>query len=73
MKSARKRSPARIWPTLEPRIAGLAALLVPSTGIVDYRRVALALARTSAGTAAKCYWTHAYAASLSDPPKWRLS
>jgi (S)-2-hydroxyglutarate dehydrogenase len=30
--------------TLEPRIAGLAALLVPSTGIVDYRRVALALA-----------------------------
>ena len=25
---------------LEPRIAGLAALLVPSTGIVDYRRVA---------------------------------
>jgi L-2-hydroxyglutarate oxidase len=29
---------------LEPRIAGLAALLVPSTGIVDYRRVALALA-----------------------------
>lgn len=30
--------------TLEPHIAGLAALLVPSTGIVDYRRVALALA-----------------------------
>jgi L-2-hydroxyglutarate oxidase len=30
--------------TLEPRIAGLAALLVPSTAIVDYRRVALALA-----------------------------
>src|SRR5882762_10025679 len=30
--------------TIEPRIAGLAALLVPSTGIVDYRRVALALA-----------------------------
>jgi (S)-2-hydroxyglutarate dehydrogenase len=30
--------------TLEPRIAGLAALLVPSAGIVDYRRVALALA-----------------------------
>jgi L-2-hydroxyglutarate oxidase len=30
--------------TLEPRIAGLAALLVPSTGIVDYRRVARALA-----------------------------
>ena len=30
--------------TLEPRIAGLAALLVPSTGIVDYRRVSLALA-----------------------------
>ena len=30
--------------TLEPRIAGLAALLIPSTGIVDYRRVALALA-----------------------------
>src|SRR6266403_1707289 len=30
--------------TLEPRIAGLAALLVPSTGIVDYRRVALARA-----------------------------
>jgi (S)-2-hydroxyglutarate dehydrogenase len=30
--------------TLEPRIAGLAALLVPSTGIVDYRRVAQALA-----------------------------
>ena len=29
---------------LEPRIAGLAALLVPSTGIVDYRRVSLALA-----------------------------
>src|SRR5580698_6352537 len=29
---------------LEPRIAGLAALLVPSTGIVDYRRVCLALA-----------------------------
>jgi len=29
--------------TLEPRIAGLAALLVPSTGIVDYRRVSLAL------------------------------
>jgi L-2-hydroxyglutarate oxidase len=29
---------------IEPRIAGLAALLVPSTGIVDYRRVALALA-----------------------------
>jgi L-2-hydroxyglutarate oxidase len=28
--------------TLEPRIAGLAALLVPSAGIVDYRRVALA-------------------------------
>jgi L-2-hydroxyglutarate oxidase len=30
--------------TLEPRIAGLAALLVPSTGIVDYRQVSLALA-----------------------------
>src|SRR3984957_17175147 len=30
--------------TLEPRIAGLAALLIPSTGIVDYRRVALAMA-----------------------------
>jgi L-2-hydroxyglutarate oxidase len=30
--------------TLEPRIAGLAALLVPSTGIVDYRRVSLKLA-----------------------------
>jgi L-2-hydroxyglutarate oxidase len=30
--------------TLEPRIAGLAALLVPGTGIVDYRRVSLALA-----------------------------
>jgi len=30
--------------TLEPRIAGRAALLVPSTGIVDYRRVAVALA-----------------------------
>jgi len=30
--------------TLEPRIAGLAALLVPSTGIVDYQRVCLALA-----------------------------
>jgi L-2-hydroxyglutarate oxidase len=30
--------------TLEPRISGLAALLVPSTGIVDYRRVSLALA-----------------------------
>jgi (S)-2-hydroxyglutarate dehydrogenase len=30
--------------SIEPRIAGLAALLVPSTGIVDYRRVALALA-----------------------------
>jgi L-2-hydroxyglutarate oxidase len=29
---------------LEPRIAGVAALLVRSTGIVDYRRVALALA-----------------------------
>jgi L-2-hydroxyglutarate oxidase len=29
---------------LEPRIAGLAALLVPGTGIVDYRRVSLALA-----------------------------
>jgi len=29
---------------IEPRISGLAALLVPSTGIVDYRRVALALA-----------------------------
>jgi L-2-hydroxyglutarate oxidase len=29
---------------LEPRIAGLAALLVPSTGIVDYQRVCLALA-----------------------------
>jgi L-2-hydroxyglutarate oxidase len=29
---------------LEPRIAGLAALLVPSTAIVDYRRVSLALA-----------------------------
>lgn len=29
--------------TLEPRIAGLAALLVPSTGIVDYRRVSVAL------------------------------
>jgi L-2-hydroxyglutarate oxidase len=29
---------------IEPRIAGLAALLVPSTGIVDYRHVALALA-----------------------------
>jgi L-2-hydroxyglutarate oxidase len=28
---------------LEPRISGLAALLVRSTGIVDYRRVALAL------------------------------
>jgi L-2-hydroxyglutarate oxidase len=28
---------------LEPRIAGVAALLVPSTGIVDYRRVAQAL------------------------------
>jgi L-2-hydroxyglutarate oxidase len=30
--------------TLEPRIAGRAALLVPGTGIVDYRRVAAALA-----------------------------
>ena len=29
---------------LEPRIAGLAALLVPSTGIVDYRRISRALA-----------------------------
>jgi len=29
---------------LEPRIAGLAALLVPGTGIVDYRRVSLAVA-----------------------------
>lgn len=29
---------------LEPAIAGLAALLVPDTGIVDYRRVAAALA-----------------------------
>jgi L-2-hydroxyglutarate oxidase len=29
---------------LEPRITGLAALLVPSTGIVDYRRVSRALA-----------------------------
>src|SRR5882672_8799415 len=28
--------------TLEPRVAGLAALLVPSGGIVGYRRVALA-------------------------------
>jgi len=31
--------------TLEPRITGLAALLVPSTGIVDYRRVSQALAK----------------------------
>src|SRR5260370_20430908 len=30
--------------TIEPRIARLSALLVPSTGIVDYRRVSLALA-----------------------------
>jgi L-2-hydroxyglutarate oxidase len=30
--------------TLEPRIAGLAAVLVPGTGIVDYRRVSRALA-----------------------------
>jgi L-2-hydroxyglutarate oxidase len=30
--------------TLEPRIAGLAALLVPGTAIVDYRRVSRALA-----------------------------
>jgi L-2-hydroxyglutarate oxidase len=30
--------------TLEPRITGLAALLVPSTGIVDYRRISRALA-----------------------------
>ena len=30
--------------SLEPRIAGLAALLVPSTGIVDYRRVSRAIA-----------------------------
>jgi L-2-hydroxyglutarate oxidase len=30
---------------LEPRIAGLAALRVPSTGIVDYRRVCRALAQ----------------------------
>jgi L-2-hydroxyglutarate oxidase len=30
--------------TLEPHITGLAALLVPSTGIVDYRRVSRALA-----------------------------
>jgi L-2-hydroxyglutarate oxidase len=29
---------------LEPHIAGIAGLLVPDTGIVDYRRVALALA-----------------------------
>ncbi len=29
---------------LEPRIAGIAALRVPSTGIVDYRRISLALA-----------------------------
>jgi len=29
---------------LEPHIAGIAALLVPGTGIVDYQRVALALA-----------------------------
>jgi (S)-2-hydroxyglutarate dehydrogenase len=29
---------------LEPRVAGLAALLVPTTGIVDYRRVARAIA-----------------------------
>jgi len=31
--------------TLEPRITGLAALLVPSTGIVDYRCVSQALAK----------------------------
>ena len=30
--------------TLEPRITGLAAILVPGTGIVDYRRVSRALA-----------------------------
>jgi (S)-2-hydroxyglutarate dehydrogenase len=30
---------------LEPRIAGLAALLIPGSGIVDYRRVALALGK----------------------------
>ncbi len=30
--------------TLEPRITGLGAILVPGTGIVDYRRVSLALA-----------------------------
>jgi L-2-hydroxyglutarate oxidase len=30
---------------LEPRITGLAALLVPSTGIVDYRRIAQALTK----------------------------
>jgi (S)-2-hydroxyglutarate dehydrogenase len=30
--------------TLEPHITGLAALLVPSTGIVDYRRVSRAIA-----------------------------
>ena len=30
--------------TLEPRVTGLAALLVPSTGIVDYRQVSIALA-----------------------------
>ena len=35
--------------TLEPRIAGRAALLVPSTGIVDYRRVAVALAEDIRG------------------------
>ena len=37
---------------LEPRIAGLAALLIPGTGIVDYQQVCLALAedvRTAGG------------------------
>jgi (S)-2-hydroxyglutarate dehydrogenase len=35
--------------TLEPHITGLAALLVPSTGIVDYRRVSRALAEDIKG------------------------
>lgn len=44
-----ERIPAADIPVLEPAIEGVAALLVPGSGIVDYRAVCAALARVIAG------------------------
>ena len=39
-----RRSTPRSWCVAEPAVTGLGALFVPSTGIVDYRRITAALA-----------------------------